>query len=57
MKKFLKILIIILNALAAIALLIASMAGLVSPSANIFVSLASYGYLFLLVINVLFAVF
>lgn len=57
MKKLLKILIIILNALAAIALLIASMAGLVSPSANIFVSLASYGYLFLLFVNILFAVF
>ena len=57
MKKFLKILIIILNVLAAIALLISSLAGLVKPSANIYVSLASYGYLFLLVINVLFAVF
>ena len=57
MKKFLKILIIILNVLAAIALLISSLAGLVKPSTNIFVSLASYGYLFLLFINVLFAVF
>ena len=57
MKKFLKILIIILNVLAAIALLISSLAGLVSPSANIFVSLASYGYLFLLFVNILFAVF
>ncbi len=57
MKKFFKVLIIILNALAAIALLISSLAGLVKPSSNIFVSLASYGYLFLLFVNVLFAIF
>ncbi|MBR0072829.1 MAG: endonuclease/exonuclease/phosphatase family protein [Bacteroidales bacterium] len=57
MKKVFKVLVIILNALAAIALLISSTAGLVSPSANIFVSLASYGYLFLLFVNILFAAF
>ena len=56
MKKFLKIVFIILNILAAIALLISASAGIIKPSANIFVSLFSYGYLFFLVVNVIFAI-
>ena len=57
MKKLLKIVIILLNILAALALLGSSAAGLIKPSANIFVSLASYGYLILLFINLLFSIF
>ena len=56
MKKFLKVLFIILNILCAIALLISSSAGIIKPSSNIFVSLFSYGYLFFLVLNVIFAI-
>ncbi|MBO4740382.1 MAG: endonuclease/exonuclease/phosphatase family protein [Bacteroidales bacterium] len=57
MKKILKVLFITLNLLFAIALLISSVAGIIKPSASIAVSLFSYGYLLLLVANVIFVVF
>ena len=56
MKKIVKLILLILNTVALLLLLASTMAGHIAPSRFIWFSLLSYGYLYLLIVNVLFVV-
>lgn len=56
MRKLLKIILLILNCLVLALFLASTLAGRIVPSRNIIFSLLSYGYLYLLIANVLFAI-
>lgn len=56
MKKILKTILLVLNILVLLVMLGSTMAGLVAPSRFIGFSLLSYGYLYLVLLNVVFVV-
>ena len=56
MKKFLRIVLLIINLLAATALVLSTLAGVVEPSRMVFVSILSYGYFLFLLANVVFVI-
>lgn len=56
MKKFLRIILLIINLFFALALVLSTLAGTLVPSRFVYVSILSYGYLLLLLANVLFIV-
>ena len=56
MKKIFKSILLILNAVVLLLMLGSTMAGIVSPSKFIGFSLLSYGYLYLLLLNVIFVI-
>ena len=56
MKKIINTILLILNAVALLLMLGSTMAGVVPPSKFIGFSLLSYGYLYLVLLNVLFVI-
>ena len=56
MRKFFRIILLIINLLFAVALIISTMAGHIPPSRIVAVSMLSYGYFVLLLCNVLFVI-
>lgn len=56
MKKFFRVILLIINLLFAVALLLSTLAGVVAPHRIVYISILSYGYFALLVCNVLFIV-
>ena len=57
MRKFISTLILIINVIFAVSLLISTLAGIVKPSACVWISLLSYCYVPLLIINIGFILF
>ena len=56
MKKLLRIILLIINLLAVLALIFSTLAGVVAPSRFVPISILSYGYFLLLLCNVLFVI-
>ncbi|MBP5190339.1 MAG: hypothetical protein J6031_05445 [Bacteroidales bacterium] len=56
MRKILKLLLIILNALIAVLMLASTLAGVIPPSRTTLFSLLSYGYLYFLIANIFFVI-
>ena len=56
MKKILRIILLIINLLAAAALILSTLAGVVEPSRMVVISILSYGYFIFLMANVVFII-
>ena len=56
MKKILRIILLIINLLAAAALILSTLAGVVEPSRMVIISILSYGYFIFLMANVVFII-
>lgn len=56
MKKILRVILLIINLVFAVALIVSTLAGKVEPSKIVLVSILSYGYMIFLLANMLFAI-